>query len=364
MADATRRDVLKATGAAVATATVGTRLSVRQVEATESGRPELTVDATMTSGSKVELAVVEHTDAGDDPVNEDTVDVEDGKNTYVLEDIGGSTDYYYDFGIGIGADDESPGIDSLLLEVPELAFTVHSDDDWSSDIDHDILFDEARLRKYQPALVMSQTTRRRFNGMYGYVAESDEEETFVCCYWGQMTHQDGLPIAQADSHLGDHEPIYVFVDDDSGEVDRVVYSGYHWFAAETTGEEGNLSTIRADKPTHINLRVVDPWHHYSHGDNGDGALVDLESWPGIRDTWRQNGFYEPAQPEAIEDPWTMLERDSWWRDGSTDAWFADLWRRVGLRGGSEADALRTEKSSSGWFDFSFDWTPFSDEDDS
>jgi len=54
--------------------------------------------------------------------------------------------------------------------------------------------------------------------LYGYVARSNEYETDMLCYWAQLTHQDGLPGVRADSHLGDHDPIFVFVDSESGDV--------------------------------------------------------------------------------------------------------------------------------------------------
>lgn len=204
-------------------------------------------------------------------------------------------------------------------------------------------FDQSALEDYQPLLVTEQNFRSRFKGMYGYVARSDEYAYDVHCYITQLTHQDGLPGIGADSHLGDHEPLYVYVNGD-GEPELFVYSGYHWFASEIRAGDANLTQDRRSDESHGNFRVIEPWHNYSHSDDIEGTFFDLEDWPAVRDQWVDNGFYSSAAPEAFEDPITMLRRNGWWAEGTLDHRVAQIWaglgRRVGFFGGDRADDIR------------------------
>lgn len=364
-----RRDFTKALGAVAVVSVAGTTLTVQNVAATESGHPELNTDADVGGDSTIRLTTYEYD--GDHLSHEQTVEVEDGQNTYVLDDLEGDRSYDYDFELGIGTDEEeSPKFHPMTFRIPiseeDFTFSSYTDEiDWvAKPEDAEISFDEYRLRKFQPRFIMTQDARRRSQGLFGYVMESAEHDTFVCCYWHQMTHQEALPMASANSHLGDHEPVYVFVDEDSEEVETVVYTGYHWFAAEISGEDANLSQARAGYPTHVNLRVVDPWNHYTHEPDERGAFVDIESWGSHREAWKRNGFYDPAEVESIENPWTMLDRDGWWADRSINKQMAGVWRRIGIRGGGDADPLRGDDAGSGLPSFSLDdlW-PFGDDED-
>lgn len=373
-----RRQFIKAAGATTAIAALGIpSVSIGTVEATESGEIEITTVADFNEDTAdVYVTVMEFDDDGEQ-INEQTVSIDSGENTYVLDELEGGSEY--DFEVELGSDDDEVDFESLTLEIPEgieYEFKDHTSDDWEIDVesrDIEIYYDEFRLRKYQPKLVMDQDTRRRFKGLFGYVAESENEDTFVCCYWMQKTHQDGLPIINKDSHLGDHEPIYVFVDEDSEDVETIVYTGYHWYASEITPENTLMTSDRAADETHANFEVIDPWHHFSRvpTDGTHGAFFELKSWPEHRDSWMDNGFYDPAQPEAIEDPWTMMERDGWWRDGSFDKRMASVWRVLGLRGGDQTDGLRAEGEQghegkgTGIFPSLPDWVPFTggDNDD-
>lgn len=201
-------------------------------------------------------------------------------------------------------------------------------------------YDEERLRKYQPRMITSTENRPRITGLYGYIAEDSERDLTAYAYWLQLTHQSGLPGVSQDSHLGDHEPVYVFVDAD-GVPTSVVYSGYHHYAAAKSLGEDDLVADRAADPTHVDaLRITDPYHHYLFDPAATSGFVDLDDWLSVRDSWARNDFYAKTENAAVDDPFTMLTRDTWWADGTRDRQFALLWRFVGIGGASAADETR------------------------
>lgn len=210
----------------------------------------------------------------------------------------------------------------------------------SADSEIRVEWDREWLERYQPYLVTAREVRLRGPIHTGYKVTSEDYQFDWACYWLQLSHQDGLPLVTQDSHLGDHEPAYVAVDKQSGEVDRVIYSAYHHFAGEVRNRNATLQQHRADFPSHITLVVIDPWHHYSHATNEGGALFELHNWLDRRDRWIDNGFYEKTASEAIESPETMLDRGTWWDENTLDYRFAAIWRRLGFGGSDQSDPLK------------------------
>lgn len=132
-------------------------------------------------------------------------------------------------------------------------------------------------------------------------------------------------------------------------------TGYHHFALdipfndEAVWTEDRLSGTRS----HVNLSVVDPWHHYQTvpppAEDSQATLLEsqfeLSNWLEARDGWKDNGFYSHSHGPAIENPSVMYDkRDTWWADGTIDKQFAPLWIRFGLGGARDSDDLRVEDS--------------------
>lgn len=217
--------------------------------------------------------------------------------------------------------------------------------------------DPDELAVYQPKFQISKPARDQLEGLYGWKAESDEWETDVYYYWMKYTHQDpaldgylerAVGIFASDSHLWDHEPAIVFVDSETGEPERAVVTGFHHYAREIPRDAGQWSASETDDPTHVNLRVVDPWHHYQEDVNRPTARVDafaeFGSFLEQRESWERDGFYENSHRPAIDDPWVMSVggRSTWWADGTRDARAAKLWEWMGLRDAGSASGTRLE----------------------
>lgn len=333
----TRRDALKQVGAVSVVGGVSVPVFAGGVSATESGEAELTLNGTIPDTTQIDTSIDEYdTESSDTPIATQTKTHSTGGETLQYANLDAQPDYYYEFTLDWSGDgSETPELDSLVFEVPLDFVNVDYTDqlEWEAKEENTIIeFDEQYLYEYQPKLRMSPEVRESQKGLYGYVARSADRDTDVLCYWSQLTHQDGLPGARADSHLGDHEPIYVFVNSESGDVEEIVYSAYHWFTG--TAEIGDtpsasLATIRADKPTHATMTVVDPWHHYRFTPGEAAAFVELKSWPEVRETWIRNGFYDPADVATIEDPWSIRDSDGWWKKNSVDGRLAGVWARIG-----------------------------------
>jgi len=172
------------------------------------------------------------------------------------------------------------------------------------------------------------------DGLYAHRARHPDREHDVACAWLKLSHQDGLPFIRADSHLGDHEPIYVFVDS-SGNVERVVYTAYHHFAGELDGLQlqQSLRENEDGEPTHVQLEIINPWHHYlPRTDPSDArvTLVDVEGddEASYLDTWQTRGIFDSTADEAIYDPWSVADRGSWWDESTWDYRVASMYRTI------------------------------------
>lgn len=190
-------------------------------------------------------------------------------------------------------------------------------------------FDEDWLATYQPRLVLEGESREKLNGMYSWRASSPEESTDVGVYWAEYTHQEG--VSSFDSHYGDHEPVYVFVED--GDVVEILYSGYHWLKASTRAPP----LVDETRPT---LRVIAPWHHYATTpETGvDTSLLDLT---GAFSSWLANGLEDDLAEGVVVNPWRMRSLPHWWQENqlgfSGTALLVRTFHRVGFHDAGETD---------------------------
>lgn len=212
------------------------------------------------------------------------------------------------------------------------------------------------LERYQPKLHADRGSRNRMLTMYGWKAESDESDIDAYYYWLRYAVQEtaleewfgistGSWIGAVDEHLGDHEPAIILVDPATEEVVEAYYTGYHHYATRITAEDANLTSSSASDgdPTHLNLRVIPPHHHYNHEAEESGALpsnlTGLESWLDVRAAWYDRETFANSNVDAVEDPWELIERGHWWEAGSWDARFARLWIALGFGDETGGDTL-------------------------
>lgn len=352
-----RREFLKTAATAVTIAGVSTQFVTRSVVATDSGEPELTVSATIPSNTSISITLTEAQNPdGSEQVATATLDLEDGVNTYQLSELeGDDTNYAKPSGSFSGDGESTPELDfdTIVLDVPtiiepdEFSTTNYTEQiDWvAKRADTEILDGEYLLRKYQPLLVMNSEVRDRIGGLEGYVCRHPDEDLTVLCYWLRASHQQSPPLVASHTSLGDHRPIYVFVDESNSSIEKVVYSGWFWRAGEKSADELTTATIRGNDPTHPVLEVFGPWHHLRAGSSVTGTFLDLQVWPENRSSWMSHGVYDLAAPATIEDPWIMHSgRPSWWRRPSLDSSLADFWAQMGQLlnkyGIRDADGLR------------------------
>lgn len=210
-----------------------------------------------------------------------------------------------------------------------------------------ITYDADRLERWQPRLSLSISASEDLTGVYGYVATSDEWDHDVLCYWARYAVQTGIVAVPWDAHQYDHEPIYLFIDSSASDpappeaLETVAYSGYHHYKASFSPGAADLSGSRqSDADTHVSLDVVNSHHHYRRLDAGEGMFPDLRSWPDARPEWQAYGFYEDTSREAVDAPHTMIDRESWWAEGSSDRRFASLWLALGLDTDDRDDLAR------------------------
>lgn len=197
-----------------------------------------------------------------------------------------------------------------------------------------ITYDEATLEAYKPLLVTRELTVRP-NGIYGWLATSPEYEYDVCVYWTEYPYQRGY--TDRDSHDGDHEPIYVYVSKDTGDVVRIRYSAYHWNVAEARG-----SAVPLADGTRPKMHVFSRWHHY-RVTTEEGVDVDLFDLTSAFDDWLANGLEEALAPGVVVNPERMLNRTYWWAENplgfSYAAWSTRFWYKFGARGAEGTDEL-------------------------
>lgn len=221
------------------------------------------------------------------------------------------------------------------------AGTASADHPDSQPSDVSLAFDEQYLKDYRPLLVIRHLDVRP-QGLYGWVATSAEHETDTLVYSAAYTHQNSgaepLGIAAPDAHFGDHEWFYVFVDSDTGDVQEVVFSAYHWLAGRATS-----GSIPFYEDTHPKAHVVSPWHQFTLTQD-EGVFVELDDLTEAFEHWLANGMEKDLQPGTVADPWRMKGADGrahWWKNTaagvSTDAVYARLLYHAGLFGADQAE---------------------------
>ncbi|PCR88686.1 hypothetical protein [Natrinema ejinorense] len=184
-----------------------------------------------------------------------------------------------------------------------------------------IEFDEAWLESYQP-LLRTDLLEVTPTSLYGFRARSEGEATDVAVFFAHYPTQRG--VTNRDSHYLDREPFYVFVDSETGEIDSVAYSAYHWLA----NVEQRPPTYSSETGEHPTALVVTNWHHYvldsSYWVFDDSRrdfleIRDLQSVhsPHLEDgstAWLDNGWADTLRVGAVLDPWIMQDAPDWWQD--------------------------------------------------
>ncbi|OLZ39148.1 hypothetical protein A6E15_19485 [Natrinema saccharevitans] len=159
----------------------------------------------------------------------------------------------------------------------------------------------------------------------GWVASSSDEDTTVLVYACEYAKQESSWYGftfDLTSHSGDHEWIYVVVDDASGEIVETDYTAYHWLRGRETAP-----TIYEDSDgPHPVYRVDGNFHHYYPIGATEGELLEVESLgdpetqSGGVYSWLDNGMEEDLRRGAVHNPWLMV--------GSSG--YSDWWTRQGL----------------------------------
>lgn len=176
------------------------------------------------------------------------------------------------------------------------------------------------LEYYRPLLDLNtQTVEVNPTTIYGWKAASSEHSTDVYVYVTYYTHQEG--ITTWDSHIYDREPVYVFVDESSGNITKCLYSGYHWLKAETR----TPPIFKDSTGEHPAFMVAEKWHHYLVDEKKSGYLESVDSLgnedqlqlDGVNTKFEEfldNGWEEDLLKGVVVNPWKMESPDveSWW----------------------------------------------------
>lgn len=196
-------------------------------------------------------------------------------------------------------------------------------------------YSEELIKQYQPLLVLDGVENEP-NAYHALYAESQESDLDVVVGFHHYYYQEGY--SQFDSHLGDREPVYVYVESETGEPVKAQYSAGHWH--ENTEMWQDLSTDSSGK--RAKMKVMPKHHHHRtyHGDAaGETVPVAnlLESYP----QWLSNGLEEEIHPGAVYNPQEeMQHRDYWWRDGWGTVWDRSIWPLyvdLGIKDGAKTD---------------------------
>mgnify|MGYP006296411203 FL=1 len=238
---------------------------------------------------------------------------------------------------------------AAAVAVPGLASAAEPPD-WTPSHITAVGDDESKLRAYAPYLDIPWSDQQQLVGVYGWYADSEDYDTRAYYYWAKYAKQDSLadsipllgPLLSADSHFKDHEPVAVFADPDSGAVQRVIYSGYHHFGVELTGDEITLVEDERSYPTHPSLEVAVPHHHYRHQrDETKGVPAftisgsEFGSFLDKQSQWEQNGVFASSHEPSVRDPWLAADRGTWWAKDTLDYQFARIRVLLNWRDGGE-----------------------------
>lgn len=173
-------------------------------------------------------------------------------------------------------------------------------------------FEADLLERYRPLLITRDLGSNTPSALYAFVSRSTEFEHTVLSYWAEYPFQRGVALGW-DSHLGDHEPVIVRVDEEAGEIVDVSFSAYHWLRGWTPEPSTNDNSTG----THPTLHIVDPWHHYFTTVE-EGVTVQLEHLShDVLDSWWVNGWSDAVYLRGVAVPWEMMGSDGrsdWWAD--------------------------------------------------
>lgn len=215
-------------------------------------------------------------------------------------------------------------------------------------------FEKELLERYKP-LLLTHDLDVQPSSIHGFVVRSDQENTTALCYWVEYPVQ--LDKSGFASHIGDHEPFYVFLalEGTTDEyIDDVVYSGYHWMAAESNAPP----TDTGEDDGQPRAYVVPEYHHYSIGKARSsprpGEELPLKDLTQSLPTWLDDEHFHRALAEDWKgrgspayNPWMMHSKTSWWRKeglSNTEEGIRRMWLLFGIRGAEESDL-----SSGGWW---------------
>jgi len=244
---------------------------------------------------------------------------------------------------------------AAAVAVPGLAGAAEPPE-WSPDHITNVGDDLDQLQQYEPHLDIRWSDQEQLQGIYGWYADSSKYDTRAYYFWCKYIKQDSWadqipllgPLLSRDSHFKDHEPIAIFVDRDSGEVQEVLYSGFHHYAVNLPRSDITLIQQSRDFPTHVSLKVATPHHHLMAQPNTTTTVpahtirtADFGSFLDEQPEWERNNVFASSHRPAVFDPWQAKKRGYWWANGTWDKRFAEL--RLLLTWRDEAhDELVTE----------------------
>lgn len=205
-----------------------------------------------------------------------------------------------------------------------------------------IYYDEAVLDRFKPMLI---TTDLEFEPvLHGFIADAElaERDTSVCVFACRYPYQRGY--SSMDSHAYDREFYYVSVKNlgtTDEYIERIDYCGYHWLRGTSkdppTTDSGNPVAYVYPKHHHFSHQQAEVRFEDAPNSTEEYAVEDLtQSFP----SWLENGLDDPLAPDVVFDPWSVLDRSSWWDDrGWTDfnTRLARAWYYIGIRGADGAD---------------------------
>lgn len=197
-------------------------------------------------------------------------------------------------------------------------------------------YPEQLIKRHQPLLVMDGVEQQP-TGYHAMLVESAEAEFDVIVGFNKYLYQEGIDPTGSDSHLGDREPVYIYLDE-SGSPVKIQYSAYHWY--ENTEYWSDLQTDESgDRPL---LQVVPRWHHHvTYSGSRSGQTVPVRDLRDSYPTWLQNGLEDEIHPGAVYHPQQeMQQRAYWWADGAqnwSERLLASVYLSLGVRGASQTD---------------------------
>lgn len=215
--------------------------------------------------------------------------------------------------------------------------SASAEHDRNQEEDVTVEYDESLIREYQPDLVLTGVDPRP-SAFHALHATKDGTSLNAVYGFAKYPFQEGR--TDHDSHLGDHEPMIVWYDDATGETERVDYAAFHWFRERARGSNLEYATDARKRP----VFAVDPDYHHYYRTTADapGELIETRNLLDTIDLWLDEGMEEELALSQPYNPWAMLSRDHWWRDGAlgpVDRALMALYFNSGLSGATETSDL-------------------------